>query len=84
MIENLALFCNVKFIKFQKRDNKHYFQKEYNSPHPNPENSYGKTYGDHREFLEFSINQHKKLVKYCKKIMLIIAVHLGTSNLQNN
>ncbi len=68
MIENLAVFCNVKFIKFQKRDNKTLLsKKEYNSPHPNPENSYGKTYGDHREFLEFSINQHKKLVKHCKK-----------------
>ena len=24
-----------------------------------PENSYGKTYGLHREFLEFNISQHK-------------------------
>ena len=31
------------------------------TPHPNPINSYGKTYGEHREFLEFSIDQNKKL-----------------------
>ena len=60
MIKKLALFCVVKFVKFQKRDNRSLLSKdEYNKPHPNPENSFGKTYGEHREFLEFSINQHK-------------------------
>ncbi len=68
MIENLAHFCNVKFIKFQKRNNKELLSlEEYNSPHPYPDNSYGKTYGQHREFLEFTIKQHKKLLNQCKK-----------------
>lgn len=68
MIDNLYSFCNVKFVKFQKRDNKLLLSnEEYNSPHPNPENSYGNSYGEHREFLEFSTNQHKKLLNYCKK-----------------
>ena len=40
-------------VKLQKRDNKSlYTQAFYNSPYENP-NSYGKTYGEHREFLEF-------------------------------
>tara|TARA_Y100000816_G_C26107798_1_gene589383 strand:+ start:641 stop:1507 length:867 start_codon:yes stop_codon:yes gene_type:complete len=69
MIEKLVFFCNVNFIKFQKRDNKKLLtKKEYNAPHPNPENSYGKTYGDHREYLEFSFDQHQKLFNYCKKL----------------
>ena len=37
MIEKLVFFCNVNFIKFQKRDNKKLLtKKEYNAPHPNP------------------------------------------------
>ena len=45
--------------------------KDYNSPHPNPINSFGKTYGEHREKLEFDINTHKKIINHCKKIGLI-------------
>ena len=32
-----------------------------------PSNSFGATYGLHREKLEFDINQHKKIQSYCKK-----------------
>tara|TARA_B100000242_G_C43037022_1_gene483510 strand:- start:143 stop:1021 length:879 start_codon:yes stop_codon:yes gene_type:complete len=61
-------FCGIRFIKFQKRDPKTLLSdEEYNSPHPVPENSYGHTYGEHREFLEFDITQHKKLMNECKK-----------------
>ena len=46
-------FCGVDAVKFQKRNNKELLTaEEYNAPHPNPINSYGKTYGEHREFLE--------------------------------
>ena len=55
------------FAKFQKRNNKELLSKnEYESPHPNPINSYGSTYGEHREKLEFSIDTHHKLKKYCE------------------
>ncbi len=40
---------------------------EYNAPHPNPDNSYGKTYGEHREFLEFNLDQHRQLKKWCEE-----------------
>ena len=59
--------CGADYVKFQKRDNKYLLGKKYNSPHPVPENSYGKTYGEHRDFLEFNISQHIKLEKFCKK-----------------
>ena len=62
----LAKDCGADIAKFQKRNNKELLTHEqYTSPHPNPMNSYGNTYGDHREFLEFDINQHKLLKNYC-------------------
>jgi N-acetylneuraminate synthase len=55
--------------KFQKRNNKEFLTDEqYHAPHPNPGNSYGNTYGEHREFLEFSLEQHKELKVYCEEI----------------
>lgn len=67
MIERAAHFCNADVIKFQKRCNKELLPPEvYNASHPNPENSYGKTYGEHREFLEFSQDQHLELLNHCK------------------
>lgn len=69
MITNLVEFCGVKAIKFQKRDNKSLLsEEEYNSPHPVIENSYGQTYGAHREFLEFSKDQHAKLKAHCDNL----------------
>ena len=34
---------------------------------PTPINAYGKTYGEHREFLEFDIKKHQSLKNECKK-----------------
>lgn len=68
MIETAATYCNVDIVKFQKRCNRELLSKEeYEAPHPNPQNSYGKTYGEHREFLEFSLEQHKQLKKWCEE-----------------
>ena len=66
MIE-IAAQCGADYAKFQKRDNKFLLGDNFNKPHPVPENSYGKTYGKHRDYLEFSINQHKILQKHCIK-----------------
>ncbi len=60
--------CGADYVKFQKRDNKILFsKKEYNSKHPVPQNSFGKTYGEHRDYLEFNLSQHKKIISYCRK-----------------
>ena len=62
MIRTAAMYCEVDAVKFQKRCNKELLTPEqYNAPHPNPANSYGKTYGEHREFLEFTAEQHREL-----------------------
>lgn len=61
-------FCNVDIVKFQKRNNRELLSpEEYDAPHPNPENSYGETYGAHREFLEFTAEQHKELKNFCEE-----------------
>ena len=55
--------------KFQKRSNRELISEEqYMSPHPVPENSYGNTYGEHREFLEFNLNSHRELKSFCESI----------------
>ncbi|MEO7765959.1 MAG: N-acetylneuraminate synthase family protein [Ferruginibacter sp.] len=65
----LSKDCGADVAKFQKRNNKELLTSEqYNSPHPNPYNSYGETYGAHREYLEFSVEQHAGLKKYAESI----------------
>lgn len=62
--------AGVNAVKLQKRDNKTLFTKEaYDRPYDNP-NSYGATYGDHREFLEFSWHEYIELQKYAKELGL--------------
>lgn len=62
----------IDVVKFQKRTNKELLSpEEYNAPHPHPENSYGKTYGEHREFLEFNLEQNKQLKEWCEEEGLI-------------
>ena len=69
MIKVAKIFCEADIVKFQKRNNKELLTKEqYNAPHPNPANSYGKTYGEHREFLEFTVEQHAELKAYCEEM----------------
>ena len=54
------------FRKVSKRNPKECLRKEiYDGPHPNPSNSYGSTYGEHREALEFDINVRTELKQTC-------------------
>ena len=63
---------SIDIVKFQKRTNKELLTpEEYNAPHPHPENSYGATYGEHREFLEFNQDQHRQLKQWCEEEGLI-------------
>merc|ERR1719316_1562217 len=67
----LAKECGATVGKFQKRTPKELLTPEqYAAPHPNPHNSYGDTYGAHREALELSVQDHKELQDHCKKIGL--------------
>ena len=72
MIMTAATYCKVDIVKFQKRCNKELLTpEEYNAPHPNPYNSYGNTYGEHREFLEFTLDQHRQLKDWCEEYGVI-------------
>ena len=72
LINTAAIFCKADAIKFQKRCPKELLSKEqYNAPHPNPINSYGDTYGAHREFLEFTLDQHAQLKEWCEDVGII-------------
>jgi len=69
---DLAKESGADYVKFQKRNNRELLTDEqYNAPHPVPENSYGDTYGLHREFLEFSPKENKILYDYCNQIGVI-------------
>jgi sialic acid synthase len=65
----LSKDAGADFAKFQKRTPKELLTAEqYVAPHPNPYNSYGRTYGEHREFLEFTQEQHAQLKDYAESI----------------
>lgn len=72
MIKMASVYCQADAVKFQKRCNHELLTEEqYNAPHPNPVNSYGNTYGEHREFLEFNVDQHSQLKEYCEQMNII-------------
>ncbi len=68
MIQMAATFCKVDYVKFQKRNPSELLSPEqYNQPHPNPANTYGDTYGAHREYLEFDLDTHRHLKAVCEQ-----------------
>ena len=57
-------------VKLQKRSNKNLYTKDmYDQVYDHP-NSYGKTYGLHRDFLEFNKKQYLELKNYAKKLKI--------------
>ena len=66
MIRSAAV-RGIHYLKWQKRTISSISDHIKNKPHPIPENSYGKTYEEHRQNLEFSIEQHRELKEYSEK-----------------
>jgi sialic acid synthase len=65
-----AKMAGVNAVKLQKRDNRALFTKSfYDKPYEN-ENSYGKTYGEHRDFLEFGKKEYQELQKLAQELEL--------------
>ena len=55
-------------VKLQKRDNRGLYTREmFNKPYEN-ENSYGSTYGEHREYLEFDRAEYQELQAFAAEI----------------
>lgn len=72
LITTAALFCKVDVVKFQKRCNRELLTPDqYEAPHPNPMHSYGDTYGKHREYLEFTPEQHNELKDFTESLGIV-------------
>ena len=64
--------CGVDAVKLQKRDNRSlYTAALYNKPYDH-ENSFGLTYGEHREFLEFGVEEYRELKRYAEEVGLAL------------
>ncbi len=69
LVRTAAEFCRVDGVKFQKRNPKELLSPDqYDAPHPDPTHSYGRTYGEHREILELSIDRHAELKELCESL----------------
>ncbi len=79
--------CGANAVKLQKRDNKFLYVKNlYDSPYTS-ENSYGDTYGKHREALEFGEREYLELKQYAKDIditMFSTAFDFNSANFLSN
>lgn len=63
----VAKTCGADVAKFQKRTPRELLTPEqYAAPYENP-HSYGATYGEHRELLEFDIETHRRLKAYAEE-----------------
>ena len=63
-----AKMAGAHAVKLQKRDNQGlYTRAAYNKPYDN-ENSFGSTYGEHREFLEFGLHEYKELQAFAAEL----------------
>jgi N-acetylneuraminate synthase/sialic acid synthase len=63
-----AKLAGADAVKLQKRDNRGlYTRAAYNRPYDN-ENSFGSTYGEHREFLEFGLKEYTELQRYAREL----------------
>jgi N-acetylneuraminate synthase/sialic acid synthase len=63
-----AKLAGAHAVKLQKRHNRGlYTRAAYDKPYDN-ENSFGSTYGEHREFLEFEQQQYAELQAYAREL----------------
>lgn len=63
----LAQKSGATYAKFQKRNNKTLLtEDQFRQPHPFPYNAFGNTYGEHRENLELTVEEHSILKEYCE------------------
>ncbi|OGF99479.1 N-acetylneuraminate synthase [Candidatus Gottesmanbacteria bacterium RBG_13_37_7] len=63
--------CGVDAVKLQKRHNKNLYTKHFLKTPYNSENAFGKTYGLHREALEFGLKEYQELKEYANRLNLI-------------
>jgi len=63
--------CGADAVKLQKRDNRTLYTRAlFNKSYDN-DNSYGATYGEHREHLEFDLKEYQELAAYAKELGIL-------------
>lgn len=67
----VAKECGVNAVKLQKRDNRTLFTRSLYEMSYDNENSFGPTYGAHREALEFGRQQYVELKRYARELGVI-------------
>lgn len=65
---DVAKAAGCHAVKLQKRQNKSLYTKDYFEAEYNSNNAYARTYGEHREFLEFGRDEYIELREYSKEI----------------
>jgi sialic acid synthase len=65
-----AKACGADAVKLQKRDNRSLYTQEYFYKPYEHENSFGRTYGEHREALEFDRPEYEELKAYAEEIRI--------------
>jgi sialic acid synthase SpsE len=65
-----AKAAGASAVKLQKRDNRSLFTREmFDKPYDH-ENSFGRTYGEHREFLEFGRAEYVELQRFARELRI--------------
>lgn len=59
--------CGADAVKLQKRDNRSLYTSEFFHKPYEHENSFGRTYGEHREALEFGRAEYQELIDYARE-----------------
>jgi N-acetylneuraminate synthase/sialic acid synthase len=60
--------CGASAVKLQKRDNRTLYTREFYDRSYDNENSFGPTYGTHREALEFGRDEYLELQAYAREL----------------
>lgn len=60
--------CGAHAVKLQKRDNRSLYTKAMYNKAYDHENSFGTTYGEHREYLEFGKAEYEELKQFAKEL----------------
>jgi sialic acid synthase len=66
----VAKECGVDAVKLQKRDNRSLYTRAMFAKPYDHENSFGPTYGEHREALEFGRDEYVELQRHCRELGL--------------
>jgi sialic acid synthase len=76
-----AVECGVDAVKFQKRENRALFTKAFFDAPYDHENSFGATYGEHREALELGRGEWLELMRYAGELGVpVIAAPFDTAS----